>query len=92
MTAIAVQLPTILAALTGGKRELTVEGGTIREALDDLVRRHPQLGVHLFEESGAFRQHVLCFHNDVNVRWLKDLEKPLAPADTLTILQAVSGG
>jgi len=43
-------------------------------------------------EKGTFRQHVLCFHNQTNVRWLDELEVPLADGDTIAIHQAVSGG
>jgi molybdopterin converting factor small subunit len=35
---------------------------------------------------------VLCFHNRTNTRWLQSLDVPVAEGDTLTILQAVSGG
>lgn len=35
---------------------------------------------------------LLCFHNDENTRWLDDLDRPVRPGDTITIIQAVSGG
>ena len=48
--------------------------------------------MHLFDETGGFRQHVLCFHNETNLRWLESDEVPVADGDRLTVLQAVSGG
>ena len=40
----------------------------------------------------SLRQHVLCFHNETNTRWLDSMAVPLTDGDTITILQAVSGG
>ncbi len=48
--------------------------------------------MHLFDETGDFRQHVLCFHNRTNTRWLPPAGVALEAGDTITILQAVSGG
>ncbi|MGH9196080.1 MAG: MoaD/ThiS family protein [Acidimicrobiia bacterium] len=46
----------------------------------------------MYDESGTFRPHVLCFLNDVNTRWLDNANPPLQEGDRITILQAVSGG
>jgi len=92
MARATVQLPGLLAPFAGGGRTVTVEADTLGGALDDLVRRHPALRVHLFDESGGFRRHVLCFHNEENTRWLEGLDGRLAVGDVITIVQAVSGG
>ena len=63
MPQVTVALPSLLEGIVGGARTLKVEAETLAGALDELVRRYPALKVHLFDESGAFRQHVLCFHN-----------------------------
>ncbi len=92
MATVAVQLPSLLSPVVGGKLRFTLEAATLREALAALIAREPRLGVHLFDETGAFREHVLCFLNDTNSRWLDSLDVPVSDGDTLTILQAVSGG
>ena len=73
-------------------REVAVEAGSLADALRRLVDAHPPLAVHLFDESGGLREHVLCFHNETNTRWLDSLAIELAPGDRIAILQAVSGG
>jgi sulfur-carrier protein len=88
---LTVELPSLLAPIAGDKR-LTVRGATLAEALDDLVRAHPQLRVHLFDESGAFREHVNCFWRGRSTRWMESLDVPVAEGDVITLLQAVSGG
>ena len=92
MPQVTVALPSLLAGIVGGARTLAIEADTLAGALDELVRRYPALKVHLFDESGGFRPHVLCFHNEENTRWLGSLDRPLAVGDVITIVQAVSGG
>jgi len=92
MPSATLELPTMLASILGGARRFAVEGKTCRAALEDAFRLNPGLRVHLLDEHGALRNHVLCFHNGENTRWTDTLDRPLADGDTLTILQAVSGG
>jgi molybdopterin converting factor small subunit len=89
---ITVRLPSLLAPLVGGKPEFEVEAETLETALSAIVRAQPALGPRLFDEQGAFRQHVLCFHNGTNTRWLESQAVRLADGDVLRFLQAVSGG
>ncbi|HEX9638033.1 MAG TPA: MoaD/ThiS family protein [Acidobacteriota bacterium] len=92
MARATLELPSVLARVLGGTHRLEVEGATLRAALEDALRRQPALRVHLFDESGALRRHVLCFLNDTNTRWLDSPDQKLADGDRITILQAVSGG
>lgn len=92
MARVTVRLPRLLAGLIDGVTAVTVEAATVEDALGELTRRHPPLAVHLFDESGDLRRHVLCFHNEENTRWRGSLEAPLQPGDEITIIQAVSGG
>lgn len=91
MARVTLELPSLLLDVVP-ERSIPLEGATLDEALQDAYRRLPTLRVHLCDESGHFRQHVLCFLNDVNSRWLKGDEQRLKDGDTITIIQAVSGG
>jgi sulfur-carrier protein len=92
MARATLELPSLLTKVLGGRATLEVEGETVVEALEDAYRQVPALRVHLCDESGALRRHVLCFHNDVNTRWIEDGSPRLADGDCITIMQAVSGG
>ncbi len=92
MDTLTVRLPGMLAQIAGGPSALAVRGATVREALDDLVRQLPVLAVHLFDESGSLRRHVICFHNEVHTRGDASLELAVRPGDTITILHSVAGG
>ncbi len=92
MARVTVALPSLLEPATGGVRELTASGATLREVFADLVAREPRLRPHLFNEAGEMRRHVLCFHNGTNTRWLKGGDAPVADGDVVLFMQAVSGG
>ena len=89
---VTVRLRTALVQLLGGDRDVVVEGTTLREAMDDLMQRRPDVALHLFNESGELRGNVLCFCNDVLTRAREDLSLPIRPGDTITILNSVAGG
>ena len=89
---IIIRLPRVLADLTACERSIPVHGTTVAEALEDLVRRHPALGLHLFDDGGALRRHVLCFRNEVAVQSRADLAQPLVAGDHLTLMNSVAGG
>lgn len=92
MPRVTVELPSVLSQVVEGATRVEVEAATLAGALRALVERHPALAVQLYDESGAFRPHVLCFHNGTNTRWLKSTERPVADGDTIRLMQAVSGG
>lgn len=104
---VTVLLPSLLEPVTGGVRELTASGGSLREVFADLIEREPRLRPHLFNEAGDLRRHVLCFHNGTNTRWLggpaagdadspggrtDGWDTPVGEGDTVVFMQAVSGG
>ena len=89
---IEVSLPGLLRQNQKTPQPLIVSGGTLREALQDLVSRYPLLRIHLYTEQGQLRQHVLIYLNDDNIAWLESLDRPLRPGDRVQVLQAVSGG
>ncbi len=92
MPRIPVHLPSLLTHCTQGRSRVEIEADTLNRCLEHLLDRYPLLRVHLFDESGAPRQHVLFFLNEENTRWLKQTDTPLKSGDSLTIVQSVSGG
>jgi len=89
MTALMV-IPAALRSYAGGKREVAVEGGSLREVLDDLGRRLPVLERRLRDERGLIRPHVLVFVDGVMVR--EDLDTPVRDGTEVVVAPAVSGG
>jgi molybdopterin converting factor small subunit len=90
--AITIQLPRVLAPITGGERHFQVTGRTLREAFEELIEQQPGLAYHLFDEAGQMRRYILCFCNGECRRGQDGLEVPVHAGDTITILNSVSGG
>lgn len=89
---IEVRVPGLLRSCTDNRRSVSIEATTVADAIHRLLEIYPLLRVHLFDEQGAQRQHILFFHNDQNVRDPGRLDAPLRPGDQLSVVQAVSGG
>lgn len=84
-----VRFPRLLDAATGGRRRIEVPGETIGAVIDSMLAELPGLGVHLFDQTGSLRPHVLCFV-DGHADRLSDPDLPVA--GEVRFLQAVSGG
>ncbi|MBW5446018.1 MoaD/ThiS family protein [Cohnella sp. CFH 77786] len=89
---LEVSVPLLISDCTRGRTRFPLEAGTLAEALRLLVETYPLLRVHLYNEQGNVREHVLLYYNDDNIAWLDDLDIPIQPGDKLRVLQAVSGG
>lgn len=89
---IEVRVPGLLRPCTDNQGRFTLEAATLEEAMQALLATYPRLRVHLFDEQGAQRRHILFFYNDQDMRRLASLDLPLYPGDRLSVVQAVSGG
>lgn len=89
---VTIQIPTPLRRFTGDDGEIQVEGATVGEAMQDLVRRHPALARHLYADDGSLRSFVNLFLNDEDVRHLGREATPVAAGDTLSIIPSIAGG
>jgi molybdopterin converting factor small subunit len=86
-----VQIPTPLRAQAGGNDEVDAAGATVGEVLADLGRLHPVLHERLFDGE-ELRRFVNIYVNDEDIRYLDDLETPVAAGDRVSIIPAVAGG
>ena len=89
---VKILIPTPLRSYVGGANEVTVEAGTVGDALSRLVERHGQLKKHLYAEDGKLRSFVNVYVNDEDVRYLSRGETPLAEKDVVSIVPSVAGG
>ena len=89
---IKVHVPPPLRAYSGGASELSLSAPTVRAALDQIERSHPDLYRSVCDETGRVRRHIGLFVNQHHVRDRDGLETALAPGDVIIILPAVSGG
>jgi sulfur-carrier protein len=84
-----VRIPTPLRSYTGGAANVTAEGSTVAEVLDDLDRRFPGICFRVVDEQGRLRDHMAVWLDGERCR---DLSTPLTGLDELVLMQALSGG
>jgi sulfur-carrier protein len=87
-----VRIPTPLRKLTQGQEEVAAAGATIGELIADLEKKYPGIKERICDESGAVRRFVNIFVKDEDIRFLKNLDTPVADADEVSIVPAIAGG
>jgi sulfur-carrier protein len=92
VTCVRVKIPPVLRTATNGARDVEASGNTIREALDDAAIRIPGLKLHLFDEAGRVRHHILCIHNESVVRGPEMASHRVLPGDEIILANAFAGG
>jgi hypothetical protein len=70
----------------------SVEGATVRAALEAYFAHHARARTYVLDEQGALRQHVVVFVDGSQVRDREALEDAVAPAAEIFVMQALSGG
>ncbi len=89
---ITVRIPTPLRKHTDGKEEVSAEGATVGEVLNDLEKNHAGIKARICDEAGAVRKFVNIFANDEDIRHLSNLDTPLKSGDSVSIIPAIAGG
>ena len=82
----------MLRPQTDGEAEVSVDGGTVGEALRELAERYPQTKDQLFSPEGDLNRYVNVYLNDEDVRVLDGLDTGASDSDTVVILPAMAGG
>ncbi|HVV59928.1 MAG TPA: ubiquitin-like small modifier protein 1 [Gaiellaceae bacterium] len=88
---VVVRIPPVLRAEAGGAREVEASGATVRELLDDLSGRHPQLGARVVD-AGEIQPFVNVYVDGEDVRTRDGLETPVREGSTVILLPAMAGG
>ncbi len=84
--------PSPLLAATGGKRQFSVEGTTVAEAVRSLCAQNSGLERFIHTGDGRIRHYVKVFVNGTSVRDLAGEDTPVGPSDTITIFMVLAGG
>lgn len=89
---VTVRVPGPLRRLTNGSGEVSVEGGTVKDALQNLDAAYPGFRDRLYDDEGKLRQFINIYVNDSDIRFGQGLDTPVGERDELSIVPAVAGG
>jgi molybdopterin converting factor small subunit len=87
-----VRIPTILRSYTGGRAEVTAEGGTLTEIIASLEKNHAGISARVLDDSGKLRRFVNVYVNDDDVRFSEGLATVVPDGANVSIIPAVAGG
>ncbi len=87
-----VRIPTILRNFTSGAGEVTADGASLREVLDNLETSFPGIRDRILDEQGALRRFVNVYVGDDDVRFIGGLDAQIADGARISIIPAVAGG
>jgi molybdopterin synthase sulfur carrier subunit len=90
--AVLVRIPTPLQKLVGDQAEVQVEGGTLRDVVNNLAAQNGEIKTRLLDDSGELRRFVNVYVNEEDVRFLQKLDTPLKEGDEVSIVPAIAGG
>jgi molybdopterin converting factor small subunit len=80
-----------LQRIAGGTNELLVEGATVGECLDDLVRRLPEAKPLMFDSSGRLHKRFYVFVNHEGM-FKAESSRPVSDKDTLILVFLATAG
>lgn len=89
---VRVRIPTILRTYTGGDSEVTAEGATLAEVLDDLDASFAGIKGRILDEDGKLRRFVNVYVNNDDVRFEQELATPTPDGAEVSVIPAVAGG
>lgn len=84
-----VLIPSPLRSYTGNRSQVAAAGASVAELLGDLDRRYPGIRFRMIDEQDGIRTHIKIFVRGEQVR---RLDAPVAAADEVIIITAISGG
>lgn len=88
----SVRVPTILRTYTNDAAEVSAEGATLAEILDDLETNHPGIRARILDDNGKVRRFINVYIGDEDVRFEKGLQTEIRAGQQVSIIPAVAGG
>ena len=89
---VSVRVPTILRTYTGGDSEVTAEGATLGDVLEDLDQRYSGIKARILDDQGELRRFVNVYVGNDDVRFLDGLATATPDGVQVSVIPAVAGG
>ncbi len=89
---VKVRIPSPLLKLTNNQSEVSAEGGTIADILNNLESQFTGIKERICEESGAPRRFINIYLNEEDIRFLEGENTPVKDGDDISIIPAIAGG
>lgn len=88
---VKVDVSPFLRQYTDGRQVVEVDGSTVGQCLDHLVKQFPNIKKWLFNNDGKLHNYIDVYVNGKS-SYPEELTKPVRPGEELYILFMVAGG
>ena len=88
---VTVKIPSPLRPMVGGQSELKLEGATVGEILGKVEAQYKGFAERVLDGQSV-KRFINIYINEDNIRDHKELETPVKPGDTISILPSIAGG
>ena len=88
---IKINVSLFLHQYTDGREVVEVNGSTVGQCLDHLVKQFPGIKQWLFDNNGKLHSYITLYVNGRST-YPEELAKPVKSGDELNILFMVDGG
>jgi molybdopterin synthase sulfur carrier subunit len=89
---VKVRIPTPLMKLTNNQAEISAEGATIADILNNLESQYAGIKERICEENGTPRRFINIYLNEEDIRFLDGEKTKIKDGDEVSIIPAIAGG
>jgi sulfur-carrier protein len=89
---VKVRIPTPLMKLTNNQAEISAEGETIADILNNLESQFAGIKERICEENGTPRRFINIYLNEEDIRFLDGESTKIKDGDEISIIPAIAGG
>ena len=89
---INVRIPTPLMKLTDNQSEVSAEGKTISDIINNLENQFNGIKDRICEENGSPRRFINIYINEEDIRFLEGEMTSVKDGDEISIIPAIAGG
>jgi len=88
---IKINIPSYMKSFTNNMRVVEVNGSTVGECLNHLIKQFPGMKKQLFSKNGNLSEYIIISVNGESA-YPERLVKPVKDGDELNILLIIGGG
>ncbi|MFQ5717884.1 MAG: MoaD/ThiS family protein [Nitrospinales bacterium] len=90
--AVKVRIPSPLLKLTNNQNEVSAEGKTVADILNNLETQFSGIKERICEANGAPRRFINIYINEEDIRFLQGENTEVKDGDEVSIIPAIAGG
>lgn len=92
MAETTVIIPAPLREFTDGESEVTANGETVSDVIEDLEDQFPGIKERLTNDEGELREFLNIYMDDEDIRFKESLATEIEENVDLSIIPAIAGG